>query len=75
MTTTTSRAPGSTYRLGTPAQLGPTTRVALDERQQAVVDHAGGPLLVLAGPGRPPPWSRPSSGGSRTAPTRAGCWR
>ena len=51
MTTTTSRAPGSTYRLGTPTQLGPTTRVALDEQQQAVVDHAGGPLLVLAGPG------------------------
>ena len=24
---------------------------ALDEAQQAVVDHAGGPLLVLAGPG------------------------
>ncbi|MGA8850337.1 MAG: UvrD-helicase domain-containing protein, partial [Aeromicrobium sp.] len=23
----------------------------LDERQQSVVDHAGGPLLVLAGPG------------------------
>jgi superfamily I DNA/RNA helicase/RecB family exonuclease len=26
-------------------------RPALDEAQQAVVDHAGGPLLVLAGPG------------------------
>ena len=30
----------------------PTTRVALDDwQQQAVVDHPGGPLLVLAGPG------------------------
>jgi len=30
----------------------PTARAArLDEAQQAVVDHAGGPLLVLAGPG------------------------
>ena len=25
--------------------------VALDAEQQRVVDHAGGPLLVLAGPG------------------------
>ena len=25
--------------------------VRLDAAQQAVVDHAGGPLLVLAGPG------------------------
>ncbi|MCP2336468.1 UvrD-helicase domain-containing protein [Actinomadura rupiterrae] len=28
-----------------------TAAPALDERQRAVVDHAGGPLLVLAGPG------------------------
>jgi superfamily I DNA/RNA helicase/RecB family exonuclease len=38
------------YRLvRRPAPAGPATR--LDEAQQAVVDHAGGPLLVLAGPG------------------------
>jgi superfamily I DNA/RNA helicase/RecB family exonuclease len=30
---------------------GATRAPALDEYQQAVVDHAGGPLLVLAGPG------------------------
>src|SRR4051794_17477630 len=29
----------------------PAAAPALDESQQAVVDHAGGPLLVLAGPG------------------------
>lgn len=29
----------------------PVTRPSLDEHQQAVVDHRGGPLLVLAGPG------------------------
>ncbi len=32
-----------------PPQL--SARLALDEQQQAVVDHQGGPLLVLAGPG------------------------
>ncbi|GAB7004147.1 ATP-dependent DNA helicase [Nocardioides sp. AN3] len=38
-----------TYRLSGPA---PAPVVpALDEHQQRVVDHAGGPLLVLAGPG------------------------
>ena len=39
----------TTYRLVTEraAAVPPT----LDEQQQAVVDHAGGPLLVLAGPG------------------------
>ncbi len=30
---------------------GPVPAPLLDEAQQAVVDHAGGPLLVLAGPG------------------------
>jgi superfamily I DNA/RNA helicase/RecB family exonuclease len=30
---------------------GPTSRPVLDDAQRAVVDHAGGPLLVLAGPG------------------------
>src|SRR3954464_1607514 len=29
----------------------PVTPPVLDETQQAVVDHPGGPLLVLAGPG------------------------
>jgi superfamily I DNA/RNA helicase/RecB family exonuclease len=38
------------YRLvRRPVSAGPAAR--LDEAQQAVVDHAGGPLLVLAGPG------------------------
>src|SRR5579863_1267731 len=38
------------YRLvRRPAPAAPAGR--LDEAQQAVVDHAGGPLLVLAGPG------------------------
>jgi superfamily I DNA/RNA helicase len=38
-----------TYRLSDPA---PAPRPpALDEHQQRVVDHPGGPLLVLAGPG------------------------
>ncbi|HEY2553115.1 MAG TPA: ATP-dependent DNA helicase [Streptosporangiaceae bacterium] len=38
------------YRLvGTPALAGPAPR--LDEAQQRVVAHQGGPLLVLAGPG------------------------
>jgi len=49
-----SRAPA--YRLvrrppagaGAPGQGGP---LRLDQAQQQVVDHAGGPLLVLAGPG------------------------
>src|SRR5437763_7022235 len=29
----------------------PTARPVLDAAQQAVVDHPGGPLLLLAGPG------------------------
>ena len=38
------------YRLvRRPVPTAPAAR--LDEAQQAVVDHAGGPLLVLAGPG------------------------
>src|SRR3982751_6468711 len=38
------------YRLGrTPAR--PVSAPALDRAQQEVVDHRGGPLLVLAGPG------------------------
>ncbi|HEX6151868.1 ATP-dependent DNA helicase [Nocardioides sp.] len=43
----------TTYRLvrdQRPAA-GSATRPALDADQQAVVDHSGGPLLVLAGPG------------------------
>ncbi|MCZ4497675.1 MAG: UvrD/REP helicase [Marmoricola sp.] len=38
-----------TYRLVRPSGGGPVP--VLDEHQQAVVDHVGGPLLVLAGPG------------------------
>ena len=38
------------YRLVRPSQPAPTPLV-LDPAQQAVVDHRGGPLLVLAGPG------------------------
>jgi superfamily I DNA/RNA helicase/RecB family exonuclease len=39
-----------TYRLDrTPP--APVARPELDEAQQSVVDHSGGPLLVLAGPG------------------------
>jgi superfamily I DNA/RNA helicase/RecB family exonuclease len=40
------------YRLVRRARPGtPAVRPALDEAQQRVVDHKGGPLLVLAGPG------------------------
>jgi superfamily I DNA/RNA helicase/RecB family exonuclease len=38
-----------TYRLADPAPA--PTPPALDEHQRRVVDHEGGPLLVLAGPG------------------------
>jgi superfamily I DNA/RNA helicase/RecB family exonuclease len=40
----------TTYRLETPAAAAPAA-VVLDAAQQAVADHAEGPLLVLAGPG------------------------
>src|SRR5947209_8177318 len=40
----------SPYRL-VRAPLPPVEVPALDPSQQAVVDHASGPLLVLAGPG------------------------
>ncbi len=40
----------TTYRLA-PAPAAPLAPPVLDEFQQAVVDHPGGPLLVLAGPG------------------------
>ncbi|MCW2677469.1 MAG: uvrD3, partial [Modestobacter sp.] len=39
------------YRLVQPEVAAPVVRPRLDPTQQAVVDHAGGPLLVLAGPG------------------------
>ena len=39
----------TTYRLVTERHA--VVRPELDEQQQAVVDHPGGPLLVLAGPG------------------------
>src|SRR5947199_10223856 len=38
------------YRLVRPA-LAPAVAPTLDERQQSVVAHDSGPLLVLAGPG------------------------
>ncbi|MGH3333491.1 MAG: ATP-dependent helicase [Nocardioidaceae bacterium] len=38
------------YRLAYPTP-GKASRPALDDFQQSVVDHEGGPLLVLAGPG------------------------
>jgi superfamily I DNA/RNA helicase/RecB family exonuclease len=44
-----TRAP-SPYRLVRPAP-PQATRLAADAGQQAVLDHPGGPLLVLAGPG------------------------
>jgi superfamily I DNA/RNA helicase/RecB family exonuclease len=40
----------TTYRLA-PAGTAPAAAPQLDEHQRAVVDHPGGPLLVLAGPG------------------------
>ncbi|MEP7055400.1 MAG: UvrD-helicase domain-containing protein, partial [Actinomycetota bacterium] len=40
----------SPYRL-VRAPAGPVVAPALDDSQQRVVDHPGGPLLVLAGPG------------------------
>lgn len=44
-----TRAAAPAVRLLGPAPAPPVPR--LDEHQQAVVDHPGGPLLVLAGPG------------------------
>jgi superfamily I DNA/RNA helicase/RecB family exonuclease len=43
-------SPPPTYRLVRPEPV-PVARPALDAGQQSVVDHPGGPLLVLAGPG------------------------
>nr|WP_251020428.1 ATP-dependent DNA helicase [Streptomyces sp. ISL-98] len=43
------RTPGAYRLVRTPP--GPVDPPLLDARQRAVVDHAGGPLLVLAGPG------------------------
>ena len=39
----------TTYRLVRPG--APAAAPVLDDDQQRVVDHPGGPLLVLAGPG------------------------
>ncbi|WP_185995740.1 ATP-dependent helicase [Nocardioides campestrisoli] len=44
-----SAPPRTTYTLGRPE--GAPAVPVLDEHQQRVVDHPGGPLLVLAGPG------------------------
>ncbi|MBT2489305.1 ATP-dependent helicase [Streptomyces sp. ISL-96] len=43
------RTPGAYRLVRTPP--GPVDPPLLDARQRAVVEHAGGPLLVLAGPG------------------------
>ncbi|HUR51952.1 MAG TPA: ATP-dependent DNA helicase [Mycobacteriales bacterium] len=45
-----SSAPASPYRLVRPVPPA-AARIVPDEAQQAVLDHPGGPLLVLAGPG------------------------
>src|ERR1044072_5273149 len=47
-TSATTSAPA--YRL-VPQAAAPTAPPTLDDDQQRVVDHPGGPLLVLAGPG------------------------
>ncbi|UMG91801.1 ATP-dependent helicase [Nocardioides sp. TF02-7] len=47
--TPTTATTATTYRLAAPAPATPPP--ALDEHQRRVVDHPGGPLLVLAGPG------------------------
>ncbi|CAN5412300.1 ATP-dependent DNA helicase [soil metagenome] len=39
-----------TYEIAAPSDQAPV-EIVLDESQQRVVDHPGGPLLVLAGPG------------------------
>ncbi len=44
-----TKTPQTTYRLVRPDVAAAVPR--LDEQQQRVVDHEGGPLLVLAGPG------------------------
>ena len=59
------------YRLTRGAEKLPTPP-ALDPSQRAVVEHPGGPLLVLAGPGtgRPQRWSNVWWTGSNAAATR-----
>jgi superfamily I DNA/RNA helicase/RecB family exonuclease len=42
---------GQGYRLVRPSRSGLDGAPVLDEHQRAVVEHPGGPLLVLAGPG------------------------
>ena len=42
---------GQTYRLVRRGGTGRASAPVLDEHQRAVVEHPGGPLLVLAGPG------------------------
>ncbi|SEK29865.1 ATP-dependent helicase [Streptacidiphilus jiangxiensis] len=46
----TTSLPAGAYRL-VREPVAPAVPPALDSHQQAVVDHRGGPLLVLAGPG------------------------
>ena len=46
-----TREERSTHYALTRSPEGPVPAPTLDPSQQAVVDHAGGPLLVLAGPG------------------------
>ncbi len=57
--------------------LAPPAPPALDEAQRRVVDHKGGPLLVLAGPARARPRRssrRSRSGSSGAASTPAASW-
>src|SRR5262245_29933537 len=48
--TPTPGAGSPTFRLAAPTPTG-AAPVELDEHQRRVVEHEGGPLLVLAGPG------------------------
>jgi superfamily I DNA/RNA helicase/RecB family exonuclease len=50
LNTATASQHAPVYRLVQP-EVAPVVRPRLDPTQQAVVDHRGGPLLVLAGPG------------------------
>ena len=65
----------SAYRLVRTAAR-PVAAPVLDAAQQEVVDHPGGPLLVLAGPGtgKTTTSSRRSSRASRPAPTPSRSW-
>jgi superfamily I DNA/RNA helicase/RecB family exonuclease len=46
-----SERPAAPFRLLPPPLVYPERGLRLDERQRTVIEHRGGPLLVLAGPG------------------------